>query len=177
MSTDRWMDKEDVVHIYSGILFSYKRNKFESTEVRWMNLEPVIQNEVTQKEKNKCNIAYMWSLEKWYRWTYLQRRNRVSDIENNRVVSSGGRWVGWAGRLELTYIYCRQACSVTQLYLTLCTPMDRSPPGSSVHGIFLARILEWVAISSSRGSSQHRNQTHVSCNSCIGKQILYNWVT
>ena len=39
---------------------------------------------------------------------------------------------------------------------TLCDPMDCSPPGSSVHGISLARILEWVAISYSRGSSQPR---------------------
>ena len=51
---------------------------------------------------------------------------------------------------------------VTQLCLTLCDPMDCSQPGSSVHGIFQARILEWVAISSSRGSSQHRDQTQVS---------------
>ena len=43
--------------------------------------------------------------------------------------------------------------------LTLCNPMDCSPPGSSVHGIFQARILEWVAIFSSRGSSQPRDQT------------------
>ena len=40
-----------------------------------------------------------------------------------------------------------------QLCPTLCNPMDCSPPGSSVHGILQARILEWVAISSSRGSS------------------------
>ena len=40
-----------------------------------------------------------------------------------------------------------------QLRPTLCDPMDYSPPGSSVHGIFQARILEWVAISSCRGSS------------------------
>ena len=44
-------------------------------------------------------------------------------------------------------------CSVTQLCLTLCDPVDCSPPASSVHGILQARILEWVAISSSRGSS------------------------
>ena len=43
--------------------------------------------------------------------------------------------------------------SVTQLCPVLCNPMDCSSPGSSVHGIFQARILEWVAISSSRGSS------------------------
>ena len=44
-----------------------------------------------------------------------------------------------------------------------CDPMVCSLPGSSVHGILQARILEWVAISFSRGSSQSRNQTHVSC--------------
>ena len=43
---------------------------------------------------------------------------------------------------------------VTQLCLTLCDPVDCSPPGSSVHGILQARILEWVAISLSRGSSR-----------------------
>ena len=52
---------------------------------------------------------------------------------------------------------------VTQLCLTLCDPMDCSPPGSSVHGILLARILEWVAIPCSRGSSPPRNGTWVSC--------------
>ena len=43
-----------------------------------------------------------------------------------------------------------------------CDPMDYSPPDSSVHGISQSRILEWVAISFSRGSSQHRDQTQVS---------------
>ena len=46
---------------------------------------------------------------------------------------------------------------VTQLYPILCDRMDCSPSGSSVHGILQVRILEWVAISFSRGSSQHRN--------------------
>ena len=50
---------------------------------------------------------------------------------------------------------------VTQLCPTLCDPMDCSPPGSSVHGIFQARILEQVAIPFSRGSSQPRDQTQV----------------
>ena len=52
---------------------------------------------------------------------------------------------------------------VTQLCLILCDPMDCSLPGLSVHGVFLARILEWVAISFSWRSSQPRDQTHVSC--------------
>ena len=46
---------------------------------------------------------------------------------------------------------------VTQSCLTLCNPMDCSPPGSSVHEILQARLLEWVAISYSRGSSQPRD--------------------
>ena len=49
-----------------------------------------------------------------------------------------------------------------QWCLTLCDPMDYSPPGSSVHGISQARILEWVTISFSRGSSQLRDETQVS---------------
>ena len=50
-----------------------------------------------------------------------------------------------------------------QLCLTLCDPMDCSPPGSSVRGIFQARVLEWVASSCSRGSSWPRDWTWVSC--------------
>ena len=62
-------------------------------------------------------------------------------------------------------------CSCAQLCLTLFE-LERSPPGSSVHGIFQARILEWVAISSSRRSSRHRDWTCVSCITCIRKWIL-----
>ena len=51
--------------------------------------------------------------------------------------------------------------------------MDSSPPGSSVHEILQARILEWVAIPFSRGSSQPRDRALVSCISCIGRWILY----
>ena len=50
-----------------------------------------------------------------------------------------------------------------QLCLTLCNPRNCSPPGSSVHGILQARILEWVAMPSSRGSSLPRDPTRVSC--------------
>ena len=52
---------------------------------------------------------------------------------------------------------------VTQLRLNICNPMDCSPPASSFHGIFQAKVLEWVAISFSRGSSWHRDWTWVSC--------------
>ena len=65
-------------------------------------------------------------------------------------------------------------CMRAQLCLTLCDPMNCSPPGSSVREIFPARILEWFAISSSRGSSQPGDQTRVFC---IGRWILYHWAT
>ena len=65
-------------------------------------------------------------------------------------------------------------CLVAQSCSTLCDPMDHSPPGSSVHSILQARILEWVAISSSRGSSRPRGWT---CVSCVGRWILHHWIT
>ena len=55
-----------------------------------------------------------------------------------------------------------------------CDPIECSSLGSSVHGIFQARILELVAISCSKGSSQPRDQTHISHVSCTGRLILYH---
>ena len=55
--------------------------------------------------------------------------------------------------------------------LTLCDPMDCSLPDSSVHGISQATILEWVVIASSRGSSRSRDQTRISCVSCIAGSL------
>ena len=46
------MNKETMVHIHNGILLSHKRNAFVLVLMRWMNLEPIIQSEVSQKEKN-----------------------------------------------------------------------------------------------------------------------------
>ena len=68
---------------------------------------------------------------------------------------------------------CARVCvlSCVQFFMTF---MDCSPPGSSVHGILKPRILEWVAISSSWGSSWPRNCT---CIPCIGRQILYHCAT
>ena len=78
--------------------------------------------------------------------------------------------VSWAGTdlqtHQVAYAKCAQLSvghtylseiEIAQSYPTLCDPMDYSPPGSSVHGIFQAITLEWVAISFSRGSSSPRN--------------------
>ena len=74
-----------------------------------------------------------------------------------------------AGDEELEVWACVLSC--VQLF---DDPMDCSLPGSSVQGISQARILEWVAISSSRGSSQPRDWT---CISCTVRGILYHWAT
>ena len=80
----------------------------------------------------------------------LSRREGISPVESST-------WPTWLLDPSMKVL-------VTHSCLTLCHPMDCSPPGSSVHGIFQARILEWASISLSRGSSQPRGWTHISCN-------------
>ena len=72
------------------------------------------------------------------------------------------------------YVYIC-VCVCAQLSPTLCDPMDCSPPGSSVHGVFPARILVWVFISLSGGSSPSRNQNLISCISCITGKFFTHW--
>ena len=64
-----------------------------------------------------------------------------------------------------------------QLCPTLCNSVNCCPPGSSVHGILQARILDFVDVTSSRGSSQPRDQTCISYVSYIGSQVLYHYTT
>ena len=79
------------------------------------------------------------------------------------------------GSQEIAWPQHRGTCAVLTHVPPFATPRTVcSPPGSSVHGIFQARILEWVAISFSRGSSWLRDQTGVSCVSCVGRWILYH---
>ena len=78
------------------------------------------------------------------------------------------------GKFRVTHKgVCAVCCHLSPVWL-LCDPLDCTLPGSSVHGILQARILEWVAMPSSRGSSPPRDQTHVSYISCIGRQVLYH---
>ena len=75
----------------------------------------------------------------------------------------------------MSYLQHMCVCIYAQLLQscqTLCNPMDCSLPGSSVHEIPQARILEWVTMPSPKGSSRPRKQTHVSCISCIEANSL-----
>ena len=78
------------------------------------------------------------------------------------------------GFVILNEQWVQRACVRAQLLQScpiLCNPMDCNPPGSSVHGIFQARILEWSAMPSSRGSFWPRDQTHISCVSSTADSL------
>ena len=84
-----------------------------------------------------------------------------------------GRWPGkqqWRMPCDKGPTCYYSAC----MFSVMSDPMDCSPPGSSVHGLLQARILEWVTISYSRGSSQPRDRTYVSCGSCTSRWIVYH---
>ena len=89
-------------------------------------------------------------------------------------------WVTWIPSTDplicLNFIFLSYMCANSfQCSSTLCDPRDHNPRGSSVHGILQQSILEWVAISSSRGSSRPRDPTCVFYISCIGRWILYHY--
>ena len=88
MPINREMNKDVViqtVEYYSAI----KRNEIGSFVETWMDLETVKQNEVSQK--NKYMNAYMWNLEKWYRPSYLQSRNRDTDVGGKHMGTKRGK--------------------------------------------------------------------------------------
>ena len=116
---------------------------------------------VTAKEKG-ARISQPPEDEAWKDGVALEVRGRARDEFNMLKLFSTG----------LFKCSSSVKSEFTQLCLTLCDPMDCSLPGSSISGIFQARILKLVAISSSRGSSRARDRN---CVSCIGRGILYHW--
>ena len=95
----------------------------------------------------------------------------VPHLTNGKMKPRKVKWLCWylslakPGSLVLLGISSPLCCVCLLGHScpTLCNPMHCSPPDSAVHGIFQARILEWVAISSSRGSAQPRDHTQISC--------------
>ena len=115
---------------------------------------------------------------------------RKNSIEKNKVLFNCTNWKNyWGikvvyGRIHwekhflndissvLVKFRLKYMCVLSYVWLS-CGPMDCSPPGSSVQGILQARILEWVAISSSRGSLGPRDRTQVLCVSSIVREISF----
>ena len=82
--------------------------------------------------------------------------------------------------LNFIQVMGKSAClraKLLQSCATLCDPIDCSPPGSSIHGILQAGILEWAAMASSRGSSQPRDRIHIFCVSCIAGRFFISQAT
>ena len=81
---------------------------FTEMVVGWINLEPVIEGEGRQKEKNIYINAYMWNLEKWYQWASLQGRNGDADTDN-RLVNTAGEGDGgmsWESSIDIYTLPC-----------------------------------------------------------------------
>jgi len=97
-------------------------------------------------------------------------RITISPKRSSLIQFSGEvkKWLDWEC---MCYVLCAK---LLQSCPTLCSPMDCSPPGSSVHAILQARILEWVAIPLSSRSSQARDRT---CVSCIAGGFFTVWAT
>ena len=87
MSIDRGKDKEVVIHIYNGIL-TIKRNEFWVILKQWMNVEPVYRVKSGREKQISYINSYIWNLEKWYWWTYLQGKNRDMDSPDDAVVKN-----------------------------------------------------------------------------------------
>ena len=90
-SINKWMDKEGVVHIYNGILLSHKK---EWNGVSYSDVDEPrachTQWSMSEREKQMSYInAYIWNLENWYWWAYLEGNNRDTDIENELVDTLG----------------------------------------------------------------------------------------
>ena len=102
----------------------------------------------------------------WLRLRALQAGARIPPLVRDPGPTSS--------RLKIPPVTTKDTvCAKPLSHVRLCDPVDCSPPGSSVRGTPQARLLDWVAMPSSRGSSRHRDQTHISDVSCIGRWVLY----
>ena len=175
----RWLQacrahKESFTHIWTQLESIYEV-LFESC--RW--IYGCFLRDSSQWPQKLC-----WEL---FHLTYSQESYRGCLWPQHSAVlwEKGHRWVSY-GTLQCAHRpgrplsgssflhwWRKWKMSVTQSYLTLWS-MDCSPPGSSVHRILQARILEWVAILFSRGSSQPRDGTQVSC---IAGRVFTIWTT
>ena len=110
---------------------------------------------------------------------YLQRKEvggklqQISQVRGQTLTSGIPPWrAGPPHKRDWYRLDHSSTVESFQSCLTLNHPIGCSPPGSSVHGILQARILEWVAMPSSRGSSQPRDRTNVSSVLCTGRKVF-----
>ena len=166
-------------HVAKVLKFQLQQHSFQLI-FRWIHDNST---QYTRKENPfaKCKWSYLHM-----KGNIIRNRQKISSLKIKQKCEfhpspwfpdpSLKRATWWAQQLWLegmertvlkqAWADCTLACSATQSCPTLGDCMDWTPPGSPAHGIILARILEWFAISSTRGSSRPRDQTPVSCGSC-----------
>ena len=139
-----------------------------------------LQNEYASSKSGPGINSFPWvedMLDTWYLWIRAHEQCRGTTVlfscclmppfPSDSVLPLDSR----APRTHLFMSHILTYCMCV-LSPALCDPMDRSLSGSSVHGILQAKILEWVAISYSRGSSWPRDWTHISWVSCIAGKVF-----
>ena len=104
----------------------------------------------------------------------IQKVTSIQSVNNSNYLLSNWKLqsIVFSNICFINYLHVLCCAKSLQSFPTLFDPMDCSPPGSSIHGILQARILEWVAMPSSRGSSLPRDWTCVFYNSCIAGRFF-----
>ena len=161
------MGKHNGVYLHNATLLSKKEEPLPVHAMTWVNLRNYVEwKDPEKKDYIECGSIHMKFLQKANLWRHKADQCLLRDG------GGSGQWL----HMGTTFLFEVMKVKVLmgQLCPTLCNPMDYSLPGSSVHGIFQARILEWVAIPFSRGSSQSRDRTRVSC---IAGRFFSIWAT
>ena len=127
---------------------------------------------IGSKNQGPLNTDSKKTTSMWLSQWLKQERVWCSEAVNITVTSVSDWRPFLMSRLKTSYI---QMCVLSHFsHVQLGDPMDSSLPGSSVHGILQARVLEWVVLSHSKGSSQPWDWTCISYVSCTGRRVLYH---
>ena len=146
---------------YLHLLVYYRINKKDKTKEMNSQIKKYI-GKIWKCPECRVSSAWSWGAPSSSTWIFLSTPKLSKFL-----------WLRVFMQVSLHRHACMCAKSL-QVCPALCDSIDCSPPGSSDHGILHTRLPEWVAMPSSRGSSQHRDQTLISSVSRRGRQVLYH---
>ena len=166
----RWMDRQHVVCRIHTVQFLDEKQSSDTCRQETLNER----KQPDSKHYILCDsicVRFLKKAEDGSQSVVAFARGRTEDClqRGRREILGCCRYSGIDG--DGVCVCCRFSC------VQLFDSMNCSPPDSFVHGILQAKILKSVAISFSRGSSWPRDQTHISWVSCIGRWVLYHFVT